>query len=65
MGCTLLQSDGLRPEHIASDIAKNAYVVSFTDAGTPNVPRSPIINHNHFLEFVKPFETLNDRQIIS
>ena len=54
-GCTLLQADGLRPERIASCIAKNAYVVSSTDAGTPDVPEFPIITHNHFLEIHKAF----------
>lgn len=64
-GYTLLQSDGLRTERIASYISKNAYVVSFTDAGTPDVPGFPIINHNHFLVSGKPFETLTDRQVKS
>lgn len=48
-GCTLLQSDGFRPENIASYIAKNAYIVSFTDAGTPHVPEFPIITYAHCL----------------
>lgn len=52
---TLLQSDGLCAERIASYISKNASVVSFTDAGTPDVPGFLIINHNHFLESGKPF----------
>ena len=64
-GYTLLLSDGLRPERIASYISKSAYVVSSTDAGTPDVPGFPIVNYNRFLESGKPFETLTDRQVRS
>lgn len=64
-GYTLLQSDGLRSERIAFYVSKNAYVVSSTDAVTPDVPGFPIVNYNHFLESRKPLGTLTDRQVRS